>query len=206
MENQIIAFVSKLADKSPLGAYIFFFVNAVLQALFPPYPGDTLIVFQGYLSSHRILNAYLLLLVTFSGTYLSSIFLYSLGFKYHYKLIENRFIKNYVDFNKIKSLELWFKKYGAMVIIVSKFVPGLSFVSIIAAGIFELPVKVSYIAIAISTLIHNGMLFFTGRITGDNMDLIKRSLYEYNKLIILGIFILSIVYIYIKFIKKPIKK
>lgn len=206
MENQVIAFVSKLADKSPLAAYVFFFINAVLQALFPPYPGDTLIVFQGYLSSHRILNTYLLLLVTFSGTYLSSIFLYSLGLKYHYKLIENRFIKKYVDFNKIKNLKLWFKKYGAIVIIVTKFVPGLSFISIIAAGIFELPVKASYISIAISTLMHNGILFFAGRVTGDKMDLIKKSLYEYNKLILPGLFILSIAYIYAKLKKRPLKK
>lgn len=208
MESQIIAFINKLVLKSPISAYIFFFINSVLQILFPPYPGDTIVVFQGYLSSHGILNTYLLLTVTLCGTYLSSIFLFNLGFKYHYKLFNNRLIKKYVDYNKVKSLESWFKRYGALVIIVSKFIPGLGFASILAAGIFKLPVKTTYISIAVSTLIHNGILFFAGRIAGDNMDLIKNIIFEYNKLIIICLFILSIVYLYIKFSfkRKPLKK
>jgi membrane protein DedA with SNARE-associated domain len=51
MEQNLIDFTKDIAMQYPYLAYIFFFISASLQILFPPYPGDTVLVLEGYLSS-----------------------------------------------------------------------------------------------------------------------------------------------------------
>lgn len=202
MEKEIILFISKVSTENPVFAYIIFFINAAIQVLFPPYPGDTIIIFQGYISSLGILSSPALLSTTLSATYLSSIFLYLLSYKLGHRVLSTKFIKKFIDIKKIYSLEGWFKKYGSLVVISGKFIPGLGFFSLIAAGLFELPPISAFISIGISTLIHNTILFMAGRITGNNMDIIKKAMFEYNRLIIIGVLTLSALYIYTKYIYK----
>lgn len=202
MENEIIVFVNKLAVGNPVIAYLFFFINSVLQAIFPPYPGDTLIVFQGYLSSHNILNTPALLTTTLSGTYIGSVLLYAVSYKFKHRFINNKLMKKYINIDKVKSLEGWFKKYGALVIVGGKFIPGVSFAAIISAGFFEFSPIPAFISIGLSTVIHNTALFLAGRFAGDNMGRLKLAMVEYNRFIILGICIISILYLYIKSLYK----
>jgi membrane protein DedA with SNARE-associated domain len=202
MEQEVLAFARELAAHNPVFAYVFFFFNSVLQVFFPPYPGDTLIIFQGYLSSHGILNTILLLTVTLSSTYLSSVGLYLLSLRLGHRLVQSKYIKKFFDVGKIYRMEDWFKKYGAFVIVAGKFIPGVGFLALIAAGIFELPALPAFISIGIATLIHNITLFIVGRFAGNNMPLIKRIISEYNRAIIIGVVIIAVVYIFIKFIYK----
>lgn len=202
MEQSLLAFAESLTQNSPFLAYIFFFFNSVLQILFPPYPGDSVVILQGYLSSKGVLNPALHFLTTYLGTFLSSVFLYMLSHRYGHKLMENKFIKKYFNTQKVLKLDNWFKKYGVAAIIINKFIPGIASLTLIAAGIFELPVIPAIIAISISSFLHMLALFMTGRFTGNNMSFLKKFLYK-NRVILIIIAIIALgVYIYIKFIYK----
>lgn len=64
MENYvyyILEYLKSAALSKPFIIYIFAFLNAALQIYFPPYPGDTITIIQGFLSSKGYLNIYLLL-------------------------------------------------------------------------------------------------------------------------------------------------
>lgn len=202
MEKEIAAFVNTLAAENSVIAYLFFFVNSVLQAVFPPYPGDTIIVLLGYLSSRNILNTPVVLTTILSGTYIGSVLLYAVSYKFKSRFINNKFIKRYINIDKVQSLESWFKKYGAFVLIGSKFIPGAAFIAIISAGLFELsPISV-FISLGLSTLIHNTALFLAGRLAGNNMEKMKLAMAEYTHFIIFGVLIISILYLYIKSVYK----
>jgi membrane protein DedA with SNARE-associated domain len=199
MEQEIVAFAGNLYETNPMYAYIFFFINAVLQVLFPPYPGDSLIVFQGYLSSTKVFNSYSLLFTSLIATYLSSLFLYHISFKHGRKIINNKFISKYFDTNKIVKLEGWFNKYGTMAIIFNKFIPGVGSLTLIAAGIFKLPHIPAFISIGVATLIHNSFLFYVGRVAGNNIEIIKHTVKEYQYYIVFALLILGLIYTYSKF-------
>lgn len=209
MEKLLVGFAKDIVSTNPFMAYIFFFFNAVLQIVFPPYPGDTITILEGYLSSKGHLNSFFLLLATLSGTYLSSIFLYIISYKFGERIVSNNFIKKYFDISKIYKLENWFKKYGPFVIIINKFLPGIGSLTLIAAGLFRLPPIPAFVSIGTATVIHNTFLFMAGRLTGDNMDLIRQIIREYNRIIISAAAIVSIIYLYVKFVyikKKSILK
>lgn len=198
MENYFVEFARNAANGSPIAAYLFFFFNSILQVLFPPYPGDSIIALQGYLSTKGILNPYILLTNIFIATYLSSLFLYIVSFKYGEAVINKSIIKNYFDINKINRLEDWFRKYGAIIIIINKFLPGLGSLTFIATGLFKLPRIPAMISIGVACILHNIVLFIGGRIAGENTKIIKNFIREYSIYIILGIIIIGLIYIIIK--------
>ncbi|MCX7884873.1 MAG: DedA family protein [Caloramator sp.] len=202
MEKFLIQYIKNTALTNPLIVYSFSFINAVLQILFPPYPGDTITIFQGYLISQGYLNAYFVLLSTLLGTYLSSLFLYFIGYKFGKSILLNKFIIKYFNPKKIYKFESWFKKYGSFIIIINKFLPGIGSLTFIAAGIFQLPPISASISIGIATIIHNTFIIMAGKLTGENVIIIKQALQEYNKIIIIASIIISLVYLYLKLFYK----
>lgn len=202
MEKEILAFAKSIAESNPLLAYLFFFINAALQILFPPYPGDSVIVLQGYLSSRHLLSTPLLFLVTLAATYSSSLLMYYISYRLGERILSNRYISRYFNIERISKLEGWFNKYGSAAIIINKFLPGFGTLTLIAAGIFRLPQATAFISIGIASLLHNAALFMAGKLTGENIVLIHQVLDEYKKLILSGILMVSAIYIYVKFLHR----
>jgi membrane protein DedA with SNARE-associated domain len=199
MERSILAFAESIAKTNPLLAYTFFFLNSVLQVLFPPYPGDSVVIFQGYLSSKGLLSTPLLFLSTYTGAFSSSVFLYLISHRLGEKLVEGRFVKKYFDTKKIYKLENWFNKYGAIAIVINKFIPGIGSLTLIGAGLFKLKALPAVISIGAASLLHNMVLFMAGRLTGNNMLLLQQFVSQYEKLILSVILIISAIYMYFKY-------
>lgn len=202
MEKYILEHIKDISSNNPFSIYLFSFINAVLQILFPPYPGDTITIFEGYLTSKEHLNIYFLLFSTLSGTYLSSLLLYLLSYKYGKSILSKAFIIKYFNSYKINRIETWFKKYGSFAIIINKFLPGVGSITFIAAGLFKLPPISAFLSIGIATVIHNSFLITAGRLTGDNIYIIKQTISEYNKIIIIAILLIFAMYSYLKFFYK----
>lgn len=202
MEGDILAFAEAAAKTNPILAYFFFFINAVLQVIFPPYPGDSVVIFQGYLSSRGILSPALLFMSTFAGTLLSSHFLYAISQKYGVGLIEIKFFKKYFHTERVYGLEKWFNKYGAPAIIVSKFIPGIGSLTLIGAGLFKLKAVPALVSIFFSSLLRSIFLFMTGQLAGENLELIKEFITQYQNLLLLLILIAAAIYIYFKYFGK----
>lgn len=199
MEQQITAFAEGLIAFNPIIAYFFFFINSALQILFPPYPGDSVIVLSGYLSSSGILNTPMVLTVTLGSTFLSSILLYTLSFKYSDKILSSKFMNRFFNIKKVYSLENWFKKYGSIAIIINKFLPGIGSLTLISAGVLKLPKGSAYASIALASVIHNLLLFAAGRVAGSNMEFIKLTISKYNRIFFAAAILLALVYAYIKY-------
>lgn len=194
MERQILIFIKSIADKNYFVTYIFFFFNSCLQILFPPYPGDTITIFQGYLTYRMGFNKYFMLLSTLLGSFLSSMFLYYFSYKKSDYVLNNKYLIRLFNIDKIHKLESLFRKYGVFFILINKFIPGLGSLTFIAAGIFKLQFIPALLSILIANILHNTMLFTAGAITGDNMDIIKASIKEYYRLIVVMISILFSIY------------
>lgn len=199
MERSLLSFAESIAKTNPLLAYTFFFLNSVLQVLFPPYPGDSVVIFQGYLSSKGLLSTPLLFLSTYTGTFLSSVFLYMISHRLGEKLVEGRFVKRYFATEKIYKLENWFNKYGSIAIVINKFIPGIGSLTLIGAGLFKLKALPAVISIGAASLLHNIALFMAGRLTGNNMFLLEQFVSQYKNLILSGILIISAIYMYFKY-------
>jgi membrane protein DedA with SNARE-associated domain len=202
MEQNLIDFTKDIAMQYPYLAYIFFFISASLQILFPPYPGDTVLVLEGYLSSTGYFSPYLIALNAMAATFLSCILLYHLAYRLGDRIFEVSIIKKFFSRDKQQKLMDWFKKYGSAAILISKFVPGIGSLTMLVAGTFKVPRIKAYIAMGAATIIHNSFLVIIGRLAGSNMEHIKTIISKYNVVVIIVVFVCAGAYIYARVSRK----
>lgn len=188
--------------QNPILVYLFTIINNFLQIFFPPYPGDTFIALLGYLSSQKIINGTLLLIISVLSTIISSIILYLISYHFSDNVLKNKYIQIFFQIEKIYLFEKWYNKFGAFAIILSKFLPGINSIVLIASGVLKLKRKAAIISIVLSSILHNSMLFFAGKVTGKNIDALQLLIKEYSSIIILLSSLSIVIYLLILFIKQ----
>ncbi|MCX7903744.1 MAG: hypothetical protein N2486_04460 [Caloramator sp.] len=182
---------------SPHIAYIYAIFNSFLQVFFPPYPGDTIIALLGYLSYLKILNGGIIFSLVIISTFLSSCLLLYISYNFS-NLVKNSFyFQRFFDLKQLENFEKWYKKIGPFFLVISKFVPGINSIVIIASGLFKIDIKSSIISIGIATIIHNSMFFLAGRIAGENINLLKLLIKEYTSYILLGVILITLLLFFV---------
>jgi len=208
MEDLISKIIEYLLPTNDAFLYIFLFLSAVIENLFPPIPGDTITAFGAFLVGSGRLDYFLVYLSTTIGSVTGFMILFLLG-----KYLGKQFFVNkdykYFSAQKIGIAEKWFSKYGYLVVLANRFFPGIRSVISIASGITMLnTVKVLIFSI-ISASIWNLMWIHTGYLLGENWDTVKERmgnlLRGYNLIasIIMVVFVIAFI-LYMK--SKKVRK
>ena len=208
MEEYLISFVKNIVETNIFVSYLFFFISSLLQVTFPPYPGDTITVFSGYVTT--VSNSFGLTSVginSISGTILGSYIIYKIGYLKGESVLNYKMVKMFFPEKKKKRAQELFDKYGAGAIFLSKFVPGVNTIIVLFAGIFKIKPYVAFVSFVSAAVIHNIILVFLGAFLGNNMEYIKLLISTYNMvvLIIIGILVLG-AYLYFCFNKRNNKE
>ena len=204
MEQAIVQFAKSIVLNNTLLSYIFFFLSQSLQVLFPPYPGDMILVLEGYLSGLVGLNILLIVANAVTATTLSSILLYNIGRIKEEKILHSKIIHYLFEASKIDKLKKLFKKLGVFVIIISKFIPGIYSLTVLAAGIFKLNKRNSYIAIIAISFLHNTVFIMLGKIVGENWSIIFNKINIYNRYISIILIVVAVIYFLLLSLKKKL--
>lgn len=204
MEELIIQFSKNIVSQNILLSYVFFFVSQALQVLFPPYPGDMVLILEGYLSEIAGINIVLVILNAISATYFSSVVLYILGDIEGKKILQSKIIMKLFETDKVLKLKRLFDRFGAIVIIVSKFIPGIYSITVLSAGIFKVKKEVAYTAIFIITSIHHIALIILGKVLGENWTYVFRKIEVYNRQMLMLIIPIAFLYLIIIKLKNKI--
>lgn len=204
MEGLIIDFAQKIVNDNIILSYLFFFISQSLQILFPPYPGDMVLIIEGYLSEVAHLNIYLVIANAVTSTSLSSILLYNIGRRKQEKILQSKLITFLFATEKIKKLYKLFSKLGSLVIIISKFIPGIFSLVVLSAGVFKVKKRFAYISIIIISFLHNSTLILLGKLVGENWSVIFRKLNVYNRYIIVAAIVGLIMYLIMLQLRKKL--
>lgn len=206
MEVLVQNFLSQINNVSSWIVYLFFFLSAVLQITVPPYPGDTLLVFGGYMGSAHMNVGFIPIFISYwLGTVVTSYVLYELGKNKGEAILKTKFISKYFGKKYQDRARIWVLKYGLITFFICKFIPGVNSLMIIFGGIFKYNKIWAYIGIGAASLVHNIIFFSTGKTIGSNWDNIKSFLNAYNKTVIIVLsigFAIYLVYLLIKKFKK----
>ncbi|MFA5524010.1 MAG: VTT domain-containing protein [Tissierellales bacterium] len=202
MEKIIVDFAQNIVMENVILSYLFFFVSQSLQVLFPPYPGDMIIVLEGYLSELAHLNIYLVIVNAVASTSLSSILLFNLGMKKQEKILQSKIVALLFGTSKITKLRKLFDKLGVLVIIFSKFIPGIYSLTVLSAGIFKVRKRAAYLSIVLISSFHHIVLITLGKLLGENWIIILRRMDIYNRYIIIIAVIAFIIYLIMLQLKK----
>ena len=205
MEQLINDIITFLLPKNDLLLYVFLFLSAVVENLFPPIPGDTITIFGAFLVGTGRLSYILVYIATTTGSVTGFMLLVLLG-----RFLDREFFmkKNYRFFSaeSIVAAERWFERYGYFVVLSNRFLPGIRSVISLVSGITRLNLLKVFLLSLASASVWNLIWIQTGFILGNNWQVVREKagilIERYN--IIMGIIIALAVVCFI--IYKQIKK
>lgn len=212
MEWQILLenFLLWIVEQNILLIWLFFFFSNFLENVFPPWPGDTVTVFGGFLvaKSQEIEGGGFGIFGLISSTYLGNIFGAYLMIKFGDKFLkwvqikEFPFKKELYDEKKIQKTFNWFEKNEVIVILLSRFSAGIRFFVAIIAGMVGINIFKFFLYFSISVFLWCGLLIQGGYSLGSNWGLIVEYIALYNRVFFSSLGLVLIIFLFYSLLKK----
>ncbi|PYG87101.1 membrane protein DedA with SNARE-associated domain [Ruminiclostridium sufflavum DSM 19573] len=206
MDVFLLNFTQDIIQWNPIFTYLFILLTGVLQLVFPPFPSDVIIVFEGYLTTmgmnYHFLPVYL---VSVAGSIAGSFIVYLFGYKKGSEVLRYRVVLKYINEKHIKRSEKVFHKYGKYGLILSKFIPGTSSIMVLFSGVFKVKKRIYFPYIIFSIFLQQILYLLLGRVIGHNIDQVKRFFSLFNLITIIAVAVIAIIIFIIHKIRKSKK-
>jgi len=184
--------------------YFMLGLSAFVENVFPPIPGDTITAFGAFLVGTKRLDFFGVYLSTTIGSVLGFMFLFWIG-----GLLGRHFFieRDYRFFKKgqIVRAEEWYRKYGYLLILANRFLPGIRSVISLAGGISKLRARKVILLAFVSSCAWNLIWIGVGYELGSNWETVRAKvayiMLRYN-LVILAFLCLLVLIFLIKRMKK----
>ncbi len=181
-------------DQLPvIGIYIILFFSSILENLFPPWPGDTLIVLSGFLAARDQGNILICLITVTAGNIAGASLMYYLGghvlvfFVHLNQKFKNRFFNRIlmplVSQKSIEKTKFWFQRWGIGLVLFSRFSAGIRFFVSVVAGIVGMNFSLFLLCFTIGVLFWSSLLLGGGWLLKENWNIIIHWMKIYNILI-----------------------
>ena len=182
--RDIADFLHLITSSNALWLYSVLLVSAIVENLFPPYPGDTVIIIGGYLVGVGKLNLSGALLSSTAGSLVGASLLFLLGLTKG-RTFFHRGRYHFFSPERLQQVEGWFERHGKKVILASRFLPGVRSLVAVAAGIGRVRTSIFILFSLISIFIWNGLLLFLGLQLGQNWAVVVRWFRIYSWVIVI---------------------
>lgn len=176
------------------GIYVFLGVSSAIENIFPPWPGDVPIVFAGFLAAHEVLQLPLSFLASLIGNIVSGLFMYFAGTRVLRCItgvrrrlrwpVARRWLSSVFSRKQMDETRGWFGRYGALLVMVSRFLAGIRIFVVIVAGLARMHLAVFLISFIIGVSIWNTLLLGGGYALGENWERILGWIKIYSSFVI----------------------
>lgn len=159
---------------SPAVLTLIVFVSAWLEYVFPPFIGDSMMLFGFFLAGQGVASPAEVFVAAVSGSILGSIVAFLLGERYGAAIL-GRLSWKKRRLEAPGELRRLFERYGESVLAVNRFIPFFRNFMIYGAGAFRLRLLPSMVANALSVICFVGMLMAIGLWTAGSWAEIQAS-------------------------------
>lgn len=198
MIEEILNFISQL---TPFWLYVFLFIFAYVENIFPPSPSDLVVVIGGSLIAHGEITFIPTFILTTIGSIAGFMTLYFIGKQVDMKVVHSGKYKH-IPVETLDKAEKWFNKYGYGIILANRFMPGTRSVISFFAGMSQLNTSKTFLYGLISASIWNLIIIYLGVIFGNNIPLVDKWLSTYSNFVIVLTVIVVLFFIIRYYIKK----
>ena len=158
------------------------FLASYIENIFPPIPGDTILIFGAYLVGRGDLSFSMAMVTTLMGSVLGFLTLYMVGYKYGRGFMYSK-QQTWFSPKSLQRVEVLFEKWGYGVVLINRFLAGLRSVVGLFSGVGKLNIWKVIIFSTISSLLWNGTLIWLGSTIGENWEQIGVYLKRYNTVV-----------------------
>ncbi len=164
-------------------AYLLLGLSAFVENIFPPIPGDTITAFGAFMVGTKKLSFIGVYVSTTVGSLAGFMALFGVGRVLGRKFFMEKDLK-FFKREEIMRAEQWFKKYGYLLVLLNRFLPGVRSVISISGGISHLNTAGVAALALISCAAWNLIWIAVGYSIGANWDTVRetmsRLLVRYN--------------------------
>lgn len=174
MTELVHSLIERMLDTHQHLLYLFLFLSAIVENLFPPIPGDTITAMGAFLVGRGTLDFTAVYLLTTLGSVIGFMILYYLG-----RLLGREFFLNQnYSFFQAKSIvegERWFGRFGHYVVLANRFLPGVRSVISLVSGISMLPPLKVFVFSLASAAVWNFIWIQAGFTLGNNWHTVREN-------------------------------
>ncbi|HSW48063.1 MAG TPA: DedA family protein [Candidatus Saccharimonadales bacterium] len=162
-----------------------------------PIPGDIIVIFTGYQVTRGAIAYPVAFVVIIAAVLIGSTILYTLSKRYGKKIVF--MLGNYLHFDeeKLATVEKNFKKYGILVIIIGRHIPGFRIPITIFSGISDISYKQFILSTFVSVIFSTAFYLSIGQRMGPKAAHLLHAHHSLYIISILPILIMIIGYFYL---------
>lgn len=162
MQDQVLRFI----DSIPLDhIYYILFISSFVETIFPPYPGDTVIVFCSFAAARQQHALVLVLALSILGSYLGALLLWALGRTWA-RTPRSGFMGWLSRSSSMDRARSLIRERGTIIVILSRFIPGVRSLIILAAGLAGMRFGRAAWAVALAVIMWQTILVAGGYSVG----------------------------------------
>jgi len=189
--------LTNISNLNPFWIYVVLFLFSYAENVFPPSPSDLVVLIGGSLVSKSAINFLPTLFLTTAGSVLGFMTLFYIGSLLDKKVLRAGKIK-FISLEALDKAERWFLKYGYLIILANRYLPGTRSVISFFAGVSELKVKKTILLAAISAITWNTIIIYLGFIFGNNIEMVDSYLSKYTNIVIV-ITVIAVLFFIVKY-------
>lgn len=176
------------------------FILMMVESMGIPFPSEIIMPFSGFLVAQNKFNFWFVVLAGVLGNWVGSVIFYFIGIKL--RLASNKWQKFQQFFEEeIKKGDKWFSKYGNWAVFINRILPAVRTFISLPAGFFKLNFFIFNIFTIAGSFIWSVFLTYVGFYFGENWQSLHIYFKKFN-FVILGILVIGLVYVGLKFYKK----
>ncbi|AXR65242.1 DedA family protein [Leptospira mayottensis] len=197
-QETLIQILNRFSETNPIFLWFFFAFSNFVENVFPPWPGDTITVFGGFLVARNLDSFGWLELITstLAGNLLGAWVMYRFGqiFLHWVKEKEFPFKNSLYDEKSIEKTLSWFQKNSVLVVLFSRFSAGIRFFVSIVAGIVKMNSILFFGCFGVAVILWCGSLIVSGFYLGSHWEYVLGFLEIYNRIVIALIVLIAILF------------
>ncbi len=184
--------------------WVFLLVSVFIENIFPPYPGDSVVVFSGYLAHSGHLSFLSIAVAVILGNLSSAALMYYFGIhimEFFLGHLRSKTLKEVFSPDHLTKTHDWFNRYGLVAVVFSRFSAGIRFFVAIVAGMVKMHIALFLSAFLVATLLWNSLLVGGGYVLGQNWEELLTYIRIYSGFIALGLF-LAVLLLLVRYTRK----
>jgi membrane protein DedA with SNARE-associated domain len=172
-------FIEFLRQLPTAGVLVFVCFITFLENVFPPSPSDMVLVFCGTLIGISGIGFVPMVISATLGSVMGFAAMYAVGLRFGDRIKHRN--SPFLPREAIERADVWFQKYGLLIIIANRFLSGTRAVISLFAGMAKLTFVPTMLLSAASAALWNAILLGAGALLGNNWEKIDGYLALYGR-------------------------
>lgn len=188
--RRLAEMLAELLDRTGPAAPLLLFLAAFIEYLFPPFPGDLLVVLGAWYATHGKLSWPVTFAAVTAGAVLGAAIDWRVG-RWLGARIGERAASGRLDRDQVLRFEAAYRRWGGLLLVGNRFLPGIRAFFFVAAGASGIPLWEVLLFGGLSAALWNGLLLAAGAYLARNLEELIAMVERYNT-VALGLLLLAL--------------